>query len=620
MNVPVQRQFPEPPLTTPAYFPAQTLSDTTRQLCCAPYVDTTFANTVIREVIEEERRAVPPSYGFDLDPVVRHCLRARRVLLGRHSVMTVLLLIGLCITPFWTLAWLTLCGMALTARSRHFRHLPLDIKLRVYTVLGVAVVLLCCTGIWMGQLVAFIAQLGQNGNGTDFGTGTGSGTGVTSDFQRFVSGLIIGGTSNLYQVLPLLLGVATFLTLFLFRRHGYHILVSELAPGGSARAPGVSNPRVEQRLGIVAATQRGNITVQERDPFLGSGDVHHGWSFAISLRPAAPTGLGQGRDGDGGPSTERVRIDGASLNQRVREAVLGLRDPNLPETERIPGIFVTPHVVADGVRGLQDPLINPQTRVPHTLASDAAIRAIVGCPQGGLRHYERVVIPTSGKAIFTLDGQPIVPAQDLGIGVTAFVHFAVEGGMLYAEFMATVLPPVQRRYTLVDALRPERVAGRAFNDTLRLFALDTVASPWWLAQTVWRMANLGRRMSKAAQASEEYRAYDYGAKLSVRELAAEPVVVKFLQTLDGWKYIKLLDKVVGETIIDFLVEHGIDAAEFRSAVIHVRNDYGSVTNISGGIQNFGGTNVNQQTNANGANRSATGTSATKTTNRSGDGG
>ena len=63
-------------LTTSSYAPAQQLSDTTRGLCSGAYVDVTYANEVIAEIVESERKAVPPSFGFDLDPVVRHCLRA----------------------------------------------------------------------------------------------------------------------------------------------------------------------------------------------------------------------------------------------------------------------------------------------------------------------------------------------------------------------------------------------------------------------------------------------------------------------------------------------------------------------------------------------------------------
>ena len=60
----------------------------------------------------------------------------------------------------------------------------------------------------------------------------------------------------------------------------------------------------------------------------------------------------------------------------------------------------------------------------------------MGSPQGGLRHYLRAVIPASGKEIRTPDGRLVLPAQDSGIGVTAFIHLAAEGGMLYTSSCA----------------------------------------------------------------------------------------------------------------------------------------------------------------------------------------
>lgn len=85
-------------LSTSSYTAAQQLSDTTRGLCSGAYVDVTYANEVIAEVVESERKAVPPSFGFDLDPVVRHCLRARRLLIIRYALATGVLLLSFCLT------------------------------------------------------------------------------------------------------------------------------------------------------------------------------------------------------------------------------------------------------------------------------------------------------------------------------------------------------------------------------------------------------------------------------------------------------------------------------------------------------------------------------------------
>jgi len=76
----------------------------------------------------------------------------------------------------------------------------------------------------------------------------------------------------------------------------------------------------------------------------------------------------------------------------------------------------------------------------------------------------------------------------------------------------------------------------------------------------------------------------------VRELAAEHPTVKFLQQLDGGKYIKILDKAVNEAVLEFLEDCGVDTAEYRAVAMNVAYDFSHAT--LSGQQNFGNHNVN----------------------------
>jgi hypothetical protein len=550
------------------YHPPQTFSDATRKLCCAPYVDSDFANEVVREVVEDEQRAVPPSHGFDLNPVVRHCLRARRLLISRDAVLTGLVLVGLCLTPL-TVAWLFVGFALLAARSRRVRRLPTQSRLWIIGAILAAAIVFCCLG---GLFSAWTRLLSGTSSSFDSVDGT-------VDVPSAPSlGL---WSSDLQLYAPVLLGLATFVALFAFRHKTYTIITQELAQGRTAVLPAVASERVSRRLAVVASAQLGNTTVHEKDPFLGSGDIEHGWSFVVNLRQP-------GRDTQG---AARVDLDVTELYDRVREAVLGLRDARLPARERVPGLYLTPHLVADGVRGQHDPLLHPRDRVPYTVASDEAIKAILRHPQGGVRYYERVVIPAAGKEVRSADERIVMPPQNLGIEISAYIHFAVEGGLLYTEFMATVMPPVQERYELVDKLHPDRIAGRAILDSLRHFPDDTAASGWRLIRSGWHIITTQWRMDRASRASREFREYDYGARLSVRRHGADPAASKFLQQLDAWKYIKLLDRAVGDSIVAVLAEHGVDTAELSGGITHVLNSYSTVNNISGGQVNLGGVNA-----------------------------
>jgi hypothetical protein len=570
MVQPRPRTDSEPPLLAiPAYRPAETFSDTTRRLCGAPYLDADFGNEVIREVVEGERKAVPPSYGFDLDPVVRHCLRARRLLIIRYAIVTALLVIGFCASPVWTVAWLGFCALVVAWRSSAAKELPRGVRMMLA---GTAVVVLLCAGGYLLVQQLFSGVMAGALGGSLYSDGvTGS--------DRFTTA-ITAGAFGVWQLVPLGLAGVMFLTLFLSRRHVYGVITTELAPGAPASAPRTGSPRVERRLALVAAMQRGNVVVHETDPFTGAGWIRHSWSFAVPLKPA---------DGDG---RGHVPIDGSALNRHVHNAILALRDDQLLPNERIPNVFVVPYMAADGYRRADDPLIDPQTRTPRTLASPETIAAIESCPQGGLRHYLRAVIPANGKEVRTPDGRLVLPAQDSGIGVTAFVHLAVEGGMLYTEFVATVMPQVRRRFHLVDNLRPERIQVHAATDTFWNFVRENILGPARLVRLGWDSMRLGPRMSKSSQTADEFRFYDYGARFSVRELAAQRPTVKFLQQLDGGKYIKILDKVVTESVLEFLEDSGVDTAEYRAVAMNVAYDFSHAT--LHGQQNFGNRNVNIQ--------------------------
>jgi hypothetical protein len=165
------------------------------------------------------------------------------------------------------------------------------------------------------------------------------------------------------------------------------------------------------------------------------------------------------------------------------------------------------------------------------------------------------------------------------------------------------MPQIHPMYHVGDNLRPERVPALALVDTLRNFLRDNLMGPAYLVRMGWDAIRLQGRMARSARRADEFRYYDYGAHFSVRELAAQRPTVKFMQMLDGAKYIKLLDKAVTEAVVDFLDENGVDTTEFQTAVLNVAYDFRGAT-FRGGQQSFGGSNVNVQNNVTGGARPA----------------
>lgn len=73
------------------------LGTATRRLCAAAYVDRSFAELVLGELVGS-RRAVARSVDIDLEPVIWHSLRARRLALGRDLVLSGVLIAGIVVS------------------------------------------------------------------------------------------------------------------------------------------------------------------------------------------------------------------------------------------------------------------------------------------------------------------------------------------------------------------------------------------------------------------------------------------------------------------------------------------------------------------------------------------
>lgn len=86
--------------------PPRPMRDATRYLAAAAYLDASFRDTALRELISNRHRGVAPSHGgVDVVAVLRHCLRARSLLRIREILLTAVLVLGLLVMPLATIAW-----------------------------------------------------------------------------------------------------------------------------------------------------------------------------------------------------------------------------------------------------------------------------------------------------------------------------------------------------------------------------------------------------------------------------------------------------------------------------------------------------------------------------------
>jgi hypothetical protein len=581
-----------PPFSHPVVAARPPMNDTTRRLCAAAYLDDGYAFQVIDETTGDDLRAVPLSLGFDIEPVIRHSFRARRLLLVRDGVLAAILLAAFILLPLVTIGWL--CFAWAVRRIRLVRRLrravlagttggALSARIgSLHTRFAWAAILLSAVLYNCGAFVTPLLFL--------FGLGPSAQEQAAPAYSEEPSkldqlGMRFGIAYNaslviLILLLPLIFAVVTAGFALFARIRTFRALTRTLAPGSPAPPPRLPSQRVQNRVGWLASAQRGNVSLHSKRPFMGAGDNVMLWSMALLLQ-GQPVRSGNGRHGEGEPPAERFGRDGTfdpravsalQMQHLVREAVLRLQDPELPPHQRVPGVYVMDRIIADGERFQGDPLIDQRSRTPLEMASPEAVAAIVENPQGGVRHYLHVLVGVEGREVKLRDGRLVVPPQSQDIIVSAHLHVAVEGGKLYVEFLGTVLPPVREEFNIVDRLRPElwQMLVRAAPGLLSDWA-NSIDAPVRLFRSLRQVFRTNQRARAAYADAVRFKSYDHGARLSVRELAAEDQPRTFLQDLDAFKYLKLVEKTVLATLLDHLERIGVDTSEYRTQMTHIQN-------------------------------------------------
>ncbi|MEV4896886.1 hypothetical protein AB0K48_46795 [Nonomuraea sp. NPDC055795] len=517
------------------------LRNTTRYLAAAAYLDPGFRDRALYALIERRHHAVAPSVGgFDLGPVLRHCLYSRSLLTVREAAVTVMLLLALLFDFQATTPWLTVLGALAAFASGGFGSLGQRRRLSPVLVAGLVIGFFALVVV---PALLLTRYLGASGSGIEEDNGSG-------------------------WMAPLML-LAAIATVLAYRVRVYRILSERLRPG-AGRTGAEAGPRMTE----VKLAQHGNLTLYSgENPFVGAGELVRAWTIAAEL---------DRRTGDAGRAP--AMVDAVDLHEFVGERLSQMRtaaEPAMPVH-----LDILDHVIAQGrlnqLHG-EHPLLHG-TR-PRYQLSDRELQALIRNPQSGARHYRWIVVGTSGAAVTDVEGEEVLPAEDRDTTVSIFIHLAVEGRMLYTEFIVTALPPVRGAYRVVDEL--PREAGAA----LVLAALSR--APLALARdVVGAPARLLRRIFMAMRLPEDpdkYVVYDYGARVSLREAGAEPRINTFLEGLDAFKYAKLVEERLNNAVLDFLEQRGVDTAAYRQQIAAVINN-GTVVN--GGT--FNGTNIGGQ--------------------------
>jgi hypothetical protein len=516
-------------------------SNSTRYLCAAAYLNPAYTNKVISELVRSHR-GVAPSLGIDLIPIIRHCLSARNAQLLRDVLLTVLLIAGLYLVTVPVIAILIISFCLSFLPGIDWERRSLGIK--VLAGVGIAAVLVA--------IIVFYG-LGSVFNGVNGGSSPSLGPLAT-------------GPATLVAVLGFLALIGAVLVGYSYSM--YQTFSDWLGPGANAGRFDRASDDVESRIAEVAAAQRGNMTVYGgNNPFIGTGPhlLNEDWSIAIELDRAS----GPGTDGSRAAHTagSYVPIDPVELHQVIRARLLRVKDEALPENERISALSLHDHVVGDGHCRWDSPVIDRARTIPYSQASPDAIDALIRHPAAGLRYYLRVCVSDEGQPVWARRHE-VIGSTDQEIAVSAFVYVAVEGRMLYLQFVPHLLPPIYEQYHIVDRL-PKGSSGefmvKVILQAMRTSFRDIVRAPLGVIDTVWRMNAERWSYRSEAKSASDFIFTDIGARISVREFGGSAAARNHIQVLDTVKYVKIVQRLVLDTVLDFLDDKGVDTSAYKES-------------------------------------------------------
>ena len=549
--------------------PTELLSNATRFLCAAAYLNHAFANRVIWHLLAT-RRAVAPSVNFDVGPVLRHCLRARRNILVRDIALMVIVLAGLIIRTLPTLDFLLFTislGVLLPNAGRRRSGLIGTLVFSLAALAGVAL------------SIAFMAFLALGSFASSLATGGSLASGAAGFFGAVFTFLF--------------LLAATWATEFVYLRTTFRTLAEGLR--SEAGAPRAMSGAAEERIALVEGAQWGNMTLHSGwFPFIGTGlqtEVH--WSIATSLRrkdDPVRQRLGESLDDErvpGGkhvPRDENVHIDPVDLHRRIRERLWALSDPALPANERIAALTVTDRLVGSGLMGLGNPLFDARSKTPYSHASQEAVEALIRHPQARLRYYQQVSVSDEGPAVMSR-GRKVVESVDQEVAVSAFVYAAVEGRMFYLQFVLTALPPIDQAYRIVGFRYAASLTGMLVYSIKRLFG-SIMSAPAGMYATfrLWRDERQAERTYLSAVGG------DFGTEISVRQLGTAPWFGSYIEELDVEKYNMMISRLLLETVQEYLDSNDVDTSAFANSAQTIINngDTNYIRENNANIDQFGG--------------------------------
>jgi len=510
----------------------------TRYMCAGARLDEYFAREVVRELRHERFRACAPSYGVDLDRVLGHAEEEVQHLRRRDFCVAGAFLAALVLFPLITvLYWLAMAFMprsiALGTVPSAFQQRPAVDGTTTTAQRRDSVIVGLVKQLGIQVVLMFVLCL--------FGT-------------RFLNWLGFGLWTAFVLALLLLLAVPWFFS-WEQLNGAMQVLREQLTPTAFAASAG-RRPTATAALPRSAVGGDANLIVYSGyRPFVGAGDEVTSWSFAMRLLP-------KGYQPGGSDEPARVNFQLPALVRRLAADLDQLRAESVSPADRIPGLQVTEKVFINGSELRNNSLFGMDTFWPgHIGPLPAGTRPADALSDDGVSRVRGLV---DGPVRHCLCAQVRSWGSDLVLSV--FAQVTVSGSTLYVQANTLVLTPVKDAYRVADSfsqVRTDEETTQAWVDALvhsRGVMLTAVFSS--IGQ-LFAPIRLRRRERDQRRAIANDKRYDFGARLSLREVASSHAYRNFFQRMDVTRVGKQIELQILHTLANFLAEHDMDLGDLQ---------------------------------------------------------
>jgi len=318
--------------------------------------------------------------------------------------------------------------------------------------------------------------------------------------------------------------------------------------------PEPESPQFHRAAAELKQAQESNVLVSSGfSPFAGAGHDVSGWSFALDID--------KGKE-EFGKIVQPQSFSVSELNDAIARNIQALKIDGLTIEDKL---CVNGQDIRDNRKILPDPI-----RRPVTMLTQDVLQSIIRDPAPHMRHYQHIrVVNWEGELV-----------------VSAFLRVCKPGHNLFIEVNYCLVPPLSETYHAIDSLNP----FLNWSEWLNLILLSGITAafmaiflPFIVLQHTISPFHRWQERSKAKRAVRENAAFNYGSLGSLRELASVSVYRRYFQKLDKEMNMKILERQIFDTIIDFLDAKGIDTSDLKERQTTLLNN-GLVVSGSGTIQ------------------------------------